>query len=84
VGSSTARRRSGWFAALGASACRVAPLLPSLAFASSPCPGEARDPALPWPGVFAVDGDMRVTEGMEERGYLLQHGHQGLGSLRDV
>ena len=53
MGSSTARPWSGLFAAVGASACRVALLLPSLAFASSPCPGEARDPALPWPWLSA-------------------------------
>lgn len=55
MGSSTARPWLGLFAALGASAGWAALLLPSLAFASSPCPREARDPILPWSwlGVFA-------------------------------
>lgn len=52
------RPRAGLFA-LGASVCQITLLLPSLAFASSLCPEEARDPALGHGSVCVLrDGDL--------------------------
>lgn len=83
MGSSTARPRAGLFA-LGASVCQIALLLPSLAFASSLCPEEARDPALSWSrlSVCAAGWGLVSTKGMEEHGCLLT-GIGACGPLRD-